>query len=134
MHHIRFLLAAGEGEELQPLSSVASGGEAARVLLALKVARAQQADGAESDSNSTTISVFDELDSSIGGRLGFQIGNVLTCLAENSHQVLCVTHLPQVAAHAERHIKMVKEQKGQRIISLAKVLDDSQRIEVRTRV
>eukprot|EP00958_Prasinococcus_capsulatus_P009748 scaffold947_cov375-Prasinococcus_capsulatus_cf.AAC.8 len=131
IHEMRFMLAAGEGEQLQPLSTVASGGEAARILLALKIARSRRTSSThdEHENSLSSISVFDELDSSIGGRLGYQIGNVLTKLSLSSHQVLCVTHLPQVAAHASRHIKMLKEQRGPRIVSSPRVLDAKQRVE-----
>lgn len=97
---VEFLLAANPGEPMQPLRQVASGGEAARVMLALRTALAGCGSG-------RTL-VFDEVDAGIGGRLGPAIGKHLRSLGEH-HQVLCVTHLPAIAALAHRHLKVSKQ-------------------------
>ena len=103
---VEFLLAANPGEPLQRLARVASGGELSRVLLALKLAEVQGGSG-------QTL-VFDEVDAGVGG------GRVAECLAERlvrlggSHQVLVVTHLPQIAARAETHLRVNKEEQGGR--------------------
>jgi len=107
-----FLLAPGASEPLRPMSSIASGGEKARLMLAMKMAPAM--DNAERDIRNTespTISVFDEVDTGVGGRVGTKIGAALKKLAvDGSQQVLCVTHLPQVAAFGETHVRVRKEE------------------------
>lgn len=102
---IEFLISPNEGEPLMPLSKIASGGEAARMMLALKRVLA------EHDGISTL--VFDEVDASIGGRLGAVIGEKMIEMAKGK-QVLAVTHLPQIASYANHHFKVVKiTEKGQ---------------------
>ncbi len=105
--NIEFLLAANPGEPMQPLRQVASGGEAARVMLALRTALSGTASGEPGRSTGRTL-VFDEVDAGIGGRLGPAIGKHLRSLGEH-HQVLCVTHLPAIAAVAHRHLKVAKK-------------------------
>jgi DNA repair protein RecN (Recombination protein N) len=97
---VEFLLAANPGEEVGPLHRVASGGEAARILLALR--------GALAVKRSTPTLVFDEIDSGVGGRLGPKVATHLEALGGH-HQVLCVTHLPAIAARAARHLYVAKE-------------------------
>ncbi|MEZ6018388.1 MAG: DNA repair protein RecN [Planctomycetota bacterium] len=97
---VEFLLAANPGEEAGPLRHVASGGEAARILLALR--------GALAVKRSTPTLVFDEVDAGVGGRLGPKVASHLEALGEH-HQVLCVTHLPAIAARAARHLCVAKE-------------------------
>jgi DNA repair protein RecN (Recombination protein N) len=96
---IEFLVAPNPGEGLKPLVKIASGGETARLMLALKnvLARADQ----------TPTLIFDEIDQGIGGRVGSVVGEKLWRLAR-SHQVLCVTHLPQLAAYGDQHFKVEK--------------------------
>eukprot|EP00850_Spirogloea_muscicola_P017068 SM000143S00733 [mRNA] locus=s143:114263:118936:- [translate_table: standard] len=114
---VTFKLAANIGEPLLPLGQVASGGECARVLLALK------AMAGPSRNDSTAISVFDEVDSGIGGRVGARVGSVLRHLSSSGHQVICVTHLPQVAAFADWHVKVFKEAaEGGRSVTRTRVL------------
>ena len=102
---VEFLLAANPGEECRSLGAVASFGEAARIMLALRTVLSA------GDRERTL--VFDEIDSGVGGRLGPEVGNALRALAEQ-HQVLCVTHLPAIAALAQRHFGTVKEVRGTR--------------------
>lgn len=104
----RFRLAANAGEPARALAKTASGGELSRVLLALKVVLA------ESDGVSTY--VFDEVDSGIGGSVAGVLGRKLAEVASR-RQVLCITHLPQVAAHADRHFLVQKERRGGRTTS-----------------
>ncbi len=99
-----FLLAANPGQPLLPLVKVASGGELSRVMLALETALAEAED--------TPILVFDEVDQGIGGRVAEVVGKKLRSLSSR-HQVLTVTHLPQIAARAERHFLV--EKKGARV-------------------
>ncbi|MXX51132.1 MAG: DNA repair protein RecN [Chloroflexi bacterium] len=97
---VEFLLSANPGEPLRPLAKVASGGEAARIMLALK--RVLTA------ADHTPILIFDEVDQGIGGRLGAVVGEKLWSLS-SAHQVLCVTHLPQLASFADAHFQAQKD-------------------------
>src|SRR5205085_2628632 len=96
---VEFLVAPNPGEGLKPLVKVASGGETARLMLALKniLARADQVPSL----------VFDEIDQGIGGRVGGVVGQKLWHLAR-AHQVFCITHLPQLAAFGEQHFQVQK--------------------------
>ncbi len=98
---IEFLLAANPGESLLKLRQVASGGETARIMLALRSVLARQGPGRD------RVLVFDEIDSGVGGRLGPAVGAHLRKLAQ-SHQILTVTHLPAIAAVADRHLRVSK--------------------------
>ena len=100
MDDVEFLLSANPGEPLRPLAKVASGGEAARIMLALK--RVLTA------ADQTPILIFDEVDQGIGGRLGAVVGEKLWSLSA-AHQVLCVTHLPQLAGYADAHFQAQKD-------------------------
>ena len=91
------------GLEAKPLARVASGGELSRLMLALKVVLARH------DAIATL--VFDEVDQGIGGEVGAQVGAALAEVAER-HQVLVITHLPQIAARADRHLVVSKEARG----------------------
>ena len=109
-----FLLAANPGEPPMPLERIASGGEVSRIMLALKRALAAGAD--------TCILVFDEIDTGISGRVADIVGKKLAELSK-SFQVICISHLPQVAAYAETHFKVAKTTRGSRtestIVSLS---------------
>ncbi|MDE2855660.1 MAG: DNA repair protein RecN [Chloroflexota bacterium] len=96
---VEFMLSANPGEPLRPLAKVASGGEAARIMLALK--------SALTAADQTPILIFDEVDQGIGGRLGAVVGEKLWSLSRG-HQVLCVTHLPQLASYADEHFQAQK--------------------------
>ncbi len=104
---VEFLMSANPGEPLKPLAKVASGGETARIMLALKSVLAQ--------ADSTATLVFDEIDQGIGGRVGAVVGKKLWALTGQAngaqaiqHQVLCVTHLPQLAAYGDTHFIVTK--------------------------
>jgi DNA repair protein RecN (Recombination protein N) len=99
--HCRFLFAPNAGQDLLPLNKIASSGETARVMLALKTVLAE--------SDSTPLLVFDEVDANVGGEVGRSVGLELARLAAE-HQVLCVTHLPQVASLAHNHFVVTKSQ------------------------
>lgn len=96
-----FLFAPNAGQELLPLNKIASSGETARVMLALKTVLAE--------ADATPLLVFDEVDANVGGEVGRSVGAELARLAER-HQVLCVTHLPQVASLAQNHFVVAKSQ------------------------
>ena len=105
MEKINFMVSANPGQTLQPLSKVASGGELSRISLAIQVITTQQ-------SNTPTL-VFDEVDVGIGGATAETVGVLLRQLANNA-QVLCITHLAQVAAKGQQHLQVKKiVQKGQ---------------------
>jgi DNA repair protein RecN (Recombination protein N) len=97
---IEFLVQTNPGQPPQPLRKIASGGELSRIMLALK--------GILASSERISVLVFDEIDANVGGRLGSVIGSKLRSLATH-HQVLCITHLPQIASYADRHITVRKE-------------------------
>lgn len=100
LEQVEFLVAPNPGEGLKPLVKIASGGETSRFMLAIKNVLAQA-------DNIPTL-IFDEIDQGIGGRVGSVVGRKLWELAR-SHQVLCVTHLPQLAAYGEQHLKVLKQ-------------------------
>jgi DNA repair protein RecN (Recombination protein N) len=97
---VTFRIAPNPGEPFAPLEDIASGGELSRIMLAIEVVLAAQ--------DETPVLVFDEVDSGVGGRLGEVVGRALWSLARE-HQVLCVSHLAQVAAYADTHVKVRKE-------------------------
>jgi len=117
---VEFFLCANPGEELRPLRDVASGGETARIMLALRTALAVR--------QTIPTLVFDEIDAGVGGRLGPKVGEHLRGLARH-HQVLCVTHLPAIAALAHCHFKVSKEVAGGRTRTIVKPLDGEARVE-----
>jgi len=114
-----YRLAPNPGEPPRPLAKIASGGEMSRVALAIKQVLAA--------ADATPTLVFDEIDTGIGGRSADPIGRSLWTLARR-HQVLCVTHLPQIAAHADAHFQIVKRERGGRTITEVTELDREGRI------
>jgi DNA repair protein RecN (Recombination protein N) len=114
---VEFGFAAHRGTDVLPLSKSASGGELSRVMLALEVVLAASAEG--------TTMVFDEVDAGVGGRAAVQIGRRLARLAR-THQVIVVTHLPQVAAYADVHL--VVDSGGRSKSSGVRRLDDDDRV------
>jgi DNA repair protein RecN (Recombination protein N) len=116
---IEFLVAPNPGEGLKPLVKIASGGETSRLMLGLKsvLVRADR----------TPTLIFDEIDQGIGGRVGAIVGRKLWGVALN-HQVLCVTHLPQLGAFGDQHFKIEKEVQGGRTVTLARRLTDAERL------
>jgi DNA repair protein RecN (Recombination protein N) len=117
---VEYMFAANSGEVSKSLARVASGGETARMMLALKSVLA--------DSDHTPTLVFDEVDVGIGGRSGQMVGQKLQKLA-SSHQVIVITHLPQIAAVAEHHFKIKKGVAEGRTISRVIRLEDAERID-----
>ena len=102
---VEFLFSPNVGEPPLPLHRIASSGELARVMLALKTVLAEIDD--------VPLLVFDEVDANVGGEIGRIVGEKMADIAER-HQVLCVTHLPQVAAQAANHLVVTKDQSGDR--------------------
>ncbi len=114
------MFTANAGEPLAPLSRVASGGELSRVLLAIKNALALE--------DRVATYVFDEVDAGVGGAVAVAIGRRLRAAAAG-HQVLCVTHLPQIAAFADAHWRVDKRTLKGRTITRVSRLTDEERVE-----
>lgn len=117
---IEFLVSFNPGESPRPLSAVASGGETSRFLLALTIALGKSGEG--------RIEVLDEVDEGVGGRTGAVVGEALLRLADR-HQVLCITHLPQVAAYGVRHFVVTKQTDGSRTWSEVCTVDGEARVQ-----
>ncbi len=117
---VEFMVSANKGEELKPLARIASGGELSRIMLSLKAICGTEESG-------KTL-VFDEIDAGIGGRVAEAVGRRLRDLS-TSQQVLCVTHLPQIAAFASSHYRVTKGTAGSRTETSVQRLDESERIE-----
>jgi len=117
--NVEFMASTNPGEPLKSLAKIASTGELSRFTLALK--------GALSEADHIPVLIFDEIDIGVGGRSGEIIGRKLSSLARN-HQVVCVTHLPQIAAFADAHFSVHKELAGARTLSLLESLEDEARL------
>jgi DNA repair protein RecN (Recombination protein N) len=120
-----FLLAPNRGEALLPLARIASGGELSRILLALK----RVAPGQEQ----VPTLIFDEVDAGIGGVTATAVGEKLRAVSRGA-QVLCVTHLPQVAAGADRHFLVVKREAAGRTVTVVERLEDESRVQEMARM
>lgn len=117
---VDFLISPNPGEDLKPLKKIASGGEISRVMLALKHQLAKV--------DKTPVLVFDEIDANIGGRMGEIIGEKLSSIAR-SHQVICITHLPQIASYADGQWKVHKVVKNGKTYSTIENLSGESRLE-----
>lgn len=117
---VEFLLSANPGEPIRPLHKVASGGETARIMLALKSVLGRV--------DHTPTLIFDEIDQGIGGRIGTVVGQKLWGLAD-SHQVLVVTHLAQLAGFADTHFRVSKGEFNNRTVTHIDTLDDKARVD-----
>ncbi len=115
-----FMIAPNVGESIKPLAAIASGGELSRVVLALKAILAQ------SDSVETV--VFDEVDAGIGGNAAEKVGRKLAALAQH-HQILCITHLPQIAKFGNHHFRITKAVTDGRTTTRIARLESKQRVE-----
>ena len=116
---VEFLISLNPGEPPRPLARIASGGEASRLMLAIKTIL--------STADQIPILVFDEIDAGIGGRVGSILGQKLWDLSRN-HQVLCVTHLPQIACYADHHAQVTKLASHDRAVTSVEVLDGEARV------
>jgi DNA repair protein RecN (Recombination protein N) len=116
----RFLFSANAGETPRPLHQIASGGELSRTFLALKQALREAGSG--------MVLVFDEVDAGIGGEAADRVGQQLAKLALH-HQVLCITHLPQIAAFADRHFRVDKVTREGRSVARIAAVQGTERIE-----
>lgn len=117
-NEVEFMIAANPGEPLKPLSQVASGGELSRIMLALKTVLA------EKDQIETLI--FDEIDAGISGKTAWKVSEKLGVLGKN-HQVICITHLPQIAAMADSHFRIEKSaEKGKTQTSICEIKEEEE--------
>ncbi len=120
MENVEFLVAGHPGVPPRPLAKVASGGELARISLALSVIA--------SSASLTPTLIFDEVDSGIGGAVAEVVGRLLRQLGQG-RQVLCVTHLPQVAALGHQHLRVAKRSEGAATLSEIVALGRQERVE-----
>jgi DNA repair protein RecN (Recombination protein N) len=123
---VEYRIATNAGEPLKPLHEIASGGEMSRVMLALKVAVEESSSKTKKKNPTPRTLVFDEIDIGIGGRAAEAVGQKLKTLARGQ-QVLCVTHLPQIAAFAGQHLVVEKREDRGRTKTQIRVLDDRAR-------
>lgn len=117
---VEFMMSPNPGEPLKPLAKIASGGEISRVMLALKTVTA----GADK----IPTLVFDEIDTGIGGRTAQVLGEKLATVAKTA-QVMCVTHLPQIASKADYHLSVDKAVEGDRTVVHVRIIDGDERVE-----
>jgi DNA repair protein RecN (Recombination protein N) len=122
---VEFFLATNVGESLKPLNRIASGGELSRIMLAVKNILAK--------TGSVGTIIFDEVDSGIGGATAEDVGKKLKGVAKH-HQILCITHLPQIACFGDTHYRVVKAISGERTIASVDVLSDKDRLDEITRM
>jgi len=127
---VEYRIATNAGEPLKPLDEIASGGEMSRVLLALKVSVEEGANKSQSKKKTQVprTLVFDEIDIGIGGRAAEAVGQKLKALSR-AQQVLCVTHLPQIAAFADQHFLIEKKEHSGRTKTSVRLLEDTHRTE-----
>ncbi len=119
---VEFMIAPNPGEGLKPLVKVASGGETARLMLALKAVLSREG------THAPPTLIFDEIDTGIGGRVGGTVGDKLWGLT-HTHQVLCITHLPQLAAYGDTHLKVEKVLVDGRTTTAVRALGKKARVE-----
>jgi DNA repair protein RecN (Recombination protein N) len=115
---VEFLFSANPGEEVKPLAKIISGGEMSRVMLAIKTIFAGQ--------ERIPTLIFDEVDAGIGGAAIQAVAEKLALLAVH-HQIICVTHSPQIAAMADHHVRLYKELSGERTQTRAEPLNPGER-------
>jgi DNA repair protein RecN (Recombination protein N) len=117
--NIEFLIKVNKGTDFSPLKKSASGGEVSRVMLAIKASL--------SGRDNIPILVFDEIDAGISGRIAGKVGKVMKQLAE-SHQIIAITHLPQIAAASERHFYIEKQDLKEETITTIKTLSEEEKV------
>lgn len=117
--HVEFYLSTNVGEDPKPLAKVASGGEVSRIMLALKSALAR--------SDKTPLLIFDEIDTGVSGRIGQAVGMSLKKLAAH-HQVIAITHLPQIAGLADTHFAVEKIERQQKTVTQLRKLNPEERV------
>jgi DNA repair protein RecN (Recombination protein N) len=125
MDEVEFYLSTNVGESLKQLNRIASGGELSRIILALKKVLAK--------TGSVGTIIFDEVDSGIGGATAEDVGRKLKDVSEH-HQILCITHLPQIACFGSRHYRVVKTVSGERTVASVEALSENDRLDEITRM
>ena len=120
LEDMEFLISPNPGEPLKPLAKIASGGEISRIMLALKTALAKV--------DNIPLLIFDEIDVGIGGEIASLVGKKLKKLSQN-HQVICITHLQQIASYGDHHFRVFKTQRGERTVTEVKELSKDERVE-----
>ncbi len=120
LDRVEFLVSTNPGEPPKPLARVASGGEMARLMLALQTVLGE--------ADETPVLIFDEVDTGVGGRLGTTVGRKLHALGR-FHQVLCITHLPQLAAFGDTHFRVYKVPADGRTVTRVEPLDEEGRLQ-----
>jgi DNA repair protein RecN (Recombination protein N) len=123
---VEYMISTNPGEPMHPLQQIASGGELSRVMLALK-ASVELGSRKKASAGQRTL-IFDEIDTGIGGRAAEAVGKKLKSLSR-SNQVLCVTHLPQIATFADHHYMIEKNRAGDRTRTTVRVIDGAERTE-----
>lgn len=118
--HSEFYLSLNPGEDPKPLAMIASGGEISRIMLALKSVLAE--------ADNVPVLIFDEIDTGISGRIARVVGKYLKILSQN-HQVICITHLPQIASMGDKHYCVEKKLKDNRTFTTIRDLDEESRIQ-----
>ncbi len=113
---VEFLISANAGESLKPLAKIASGGEMSRVMLALKAVLV--------DADEIETFIFDEIDTGVSGRTAAKVGKKMSIIGEK-RQILCITHLPQIAAMADKHFLIEKETSNNQTVTMVKNLDEN---------
>ncbi len=116
---VEFFISTNPGEDLKPLAKVASGGEVSRIMLSLKSTLAKN--------DKLPLLIFDEIDVGVSGRIAQKVGKALKNLSVY-HQVISITHLPQIASLADHHFSIEKIAQNERVISSIKKLPQSERI------
>ena len=116
---IEFYISPNPGEDFKPLIKIASGGEISRIMLALKNILAEV--------DQIPLLVFDEIDTGVSGQIASDVGNSIYSLAR-SHQIICITHLPQIAAFADTHYNVSKYSKDERTFTTISNLDRQSQI------
>ena len=115
MDRVEFMISPNPGEPLRPLANIASGGEISRVMLALKAI--------SMDGNGVDSMVFDEIDTGVSGRMAQVVGEKM-CLIAKTKQVLCITHLPQIASMADVHLYIAKHaQEGHTVTEVIRLTE-----------
>ncbi|MEO8666782.1 MAG: DNA repair protein RecN, partial [Ignavibacteria bacterium] len=116
---VEFLIKTNKGFEFSPLQKSASGGEISRIMLAIKTVL--------SEKDNIGILVFDEIDAGISGRIAQRVGKILKTLSK-SHQIICITHLPQIAAMSDNHFHVSKKEEKDETVAGIKNLSEEEKI------
>jgi DNA repair protein RecN (Recombination protein N) len=116
---VEFFISTNSGQQPKPLSKVASGGEISRIMLALKTVLAQK--------DKLPLLIFDEIDTGVSGRIAQKVGQAIKSLS-SQHQIIAITHLPQIAGLAKHHFSVEKNQINGKTISSIRQLNDDERI------